>query len=59
MSNATPPGLHAAPLHSCKYRWLHAPATIDTCSERSPVSGDLFAFVAALNIAARFPRRSI
>jgi hypothetical protein len=19
---------HAAPLHSCKYRWLHAPATI-------------------------------
>ena len=18
---------HAAPLHSCKYRWLHAPAT--------------------------------
>ena len=21
------PEVHAAPLHSCKYRWLHAPAT--------------------------------
>ena len=35
------------------------PATITTCSERSPVSGDLFAFVAALSIAARFPFSSI
>ena len=40
-------------------RRLRAPATIDTCSERSPVSGDLFAFVAADSIAARFPRNSI
>src|SRR5205809_5447176 len=32
-----------------------APATITTCSERSPVSGDLFAFWAAPSIAARFP----
>jgi hypothetical protein len=27
MSNAASQGLHAAPLHSCKYRWLQAPAT--------------------------------
>ena len=27
-----------------RYSWLRAPATITTCSERSPVSGDLFAF---------------
>jgi hypothetical protein len=49
-------------------RWAHnpkvagsnpAPATITTCSERSPVSGDLFAFVAAPSIAARFPFSSI
>ena len=34
-----------------------APATISTCSERSPVSGDLFAFWAAPSIAAaRFPQ---
>jgi hypothetical protein len=50
---------YAAPLHSCKYRWLHAPATIDTCSRKSPVSGDLFAFVAADSMAARFPFKSI
>jgi hypothetical protein len=36
-----------------------APATITTCSERSPVSGDLFAFWAAPSIAARFPFSSI
>jgi hypothetical protein len=24
---------HAAPLHNCKYRWLQAPATKDTCKE--------------------------
>ena len=35
-----------------RYRWLRAPATITTCSERSPVSGDLFAFWAAPSIAA-------
>ena len=29
--------VYPAVLHSCKYRWLHAPATITTCSERSPV----------------------
>jgi acetyl esterase/lipase len=40
-------------------RWLRAPATITTCSERSPVSGDLFAFWAAPSIAARFPFNSI
>src|SRR5438045_9777522 len=42
-------------------RWAHnpkvagsnpAPATIATCSKRSPVSGDLFAFWATLSIAA-------
>src|SRR6185436_6546566 len=56
---ASPRGSHAAPLHSCKYRWLHAPATISTRSERSPVLGDLFAFWAAPSIAARFPFSSI
>ena len=30
-----PLGTHAAPLHSCKYRWLHAPAPKDTCREKS------------------------
>ncbi len=25
---------HAAPLHSCKYRWLHAPATTITDSSQ-------------------------
>lgn len=52
-------GDYAAARHSCKYRRLHAPATTSTCSERSPVSGDLFAFVAALSIAARFLFSSI
>src|SRR5262252_71953 len=42
-----------------KQSMLRAPATISTCSERSPVSGDLFAFVAALSIAAKFPFSSI
>ena len=37
-------GPYAAPRHSCKYRWLHAPATITNCTSRSPVSGDLVAF---------------
>jgi hypothetical protein len=31
---------HAAPLHSCKYRWLHAPATNIICM-RSSSLGDL------------------
>jgi hypothetical protein len=48
-----------AALHSCKYRRLRAPATNTTCSERSPVPGDLFACWAAVNIAARFPFSSI
>src|SRR5262245_50976363 len=51
--------VHAAAQQSCRYNLLRAPATISTCSERSPVSGDLFVFVAALNIAARFPFSSI
>jgi hypothetical protein len=34
---------YAVPLHSCKYRWLRAPATKDTCKERSSDSDDLFA----------------
>lgn len=42
----------------CRPQWLRAP-TITACSERSPVSGDLFAFVAAPSIAARFPFSSI
>jgi hypothetical protein len=52
-------GAHAAVHQVAKSRRLQAPATISTCSERSPVSGDLFAFVAALSIAARFPLSSI
>jgi hypothetical protein len=44
---------YAAPFHSCKYRWLHAPATNCTGTSRSPVSGDLLVFWAAVNIAAR------
>jgi hypothetical protein len=49
---------HAAPLHSCKYRWLHAPATKDTCDERSSDSGDLFVCTVAPSMAAR-PLNSI
>ena len=61
-------GFRVAGWSSPVARWAHnpkvagsnpAPATISTCSERSPVSGDLFAFVAALSIAARFPFSSI
>jgi hypothetical protein len=49
-------------------RWAHnpkvagsnpAPATIDTCSGRSPVSGDLLLCTVAPSIAARFPFSSI
>ena len=59
---------HDAGWSSPVARWAHnpkvagsnpAPATITTCSERSPVSGDLFAFWAAPSIAARFPFSSI
>ena len=46
---------YAAVQEKSKFSGLRAPATISTCSERSPVSGDLFAFVAALSIAAKFP----
>ena len=33
--------------------WLRVPATISTCNEKSPVSGDLFAFVAADSMGMR------
>jgi hypothetical protein len=52
-------GVHAAPLHSCKYRWLHAPATKDTCRQRSSDCDDLFVCTVAPGIAAKFPRSSI
>jgi hypothetical protein len=38
---------------------LRAPATNAICNSRSPVSGDLVAFWAALSMAARFPLDSI
>ena len=41
---------YVAAFHSCKYRRLHARATIAICNSRSPVSGDLVAFWAALSI---------
>jgi hypothetical protein len=46
------PRAHAAPLHSCEYRWLHAPATTFIGAQKSPVSRDFLAFWAAVNIAA-------
>jgi len=49
----------SAPFPQLQVPLVHAPATITTCSERSPVSGDLFAFWTAPNIAARFPFSSI
>lgn len=44
---------------NAKFSGLHAPATNCTGTRRSPVSGDLFVFWAAANIAARFPLSSI
>ncbi len=52
-------GVQAAPLHSCKYRRLRAPATKDTCRERSSESDDLFVCTVAPSIAARLLRSSI
>jgi hypothetical protein len=46
---------HAAPLHGCKYRWLHAPATNFIWTKRPPVSGDLLLSLAALSIPAGSP----
>ena len=46
---------HAAPFHSCKYRWLPAPATSFIWTKRSPVSGDLLLSLAALSIPATSP----
>jgi hypothetical protein len=51
--------VHAAAQQSCRYNLLRAPATNTTCSERSPVSGDLLLCTVAPSIAARLPVNSI
>ena len=53
------PCAHAAVQENSKFSGLRAPATIDTCSERSPVSGDLLLCAVAPSIAARLPVNSI
>jgi hypothetical protein len=47
------PSNHAGPIHSCKYRWLRAPATSFIWTTRSPVSSDLVLSLAALSTPAR------
>jgi hypothetical protein len=41
---------YAAPLHSCKYRWLQAPATNFVWTKRSPVCGDLLLSLAGMSL---------
>lgn len=51
--------LYAAAETNSKFSGLRAPATKDTCKERSSDSDDLFVCTLALSIAARFPLGSI
>ena len=50
---------YAAVHENSTFSGSHGPATITTCSERSPVSGGLWLCTVAPSIAARFPFRSI
>lgn len=50
---------YAAPLHSCKCRRLHAPATKVTCRKRSSDSDGLFLCTVAPSTAARLPLSSM
>src|SRR6185503_19331781 len=53
---ASAPPSHAATTYSAVgISGCEPPQTISTCSERSPVSGDLFTFMTAPSIAARSP----